>query len=492
MPPLVLRHRSDLTLAAFEAVAWRGQAVTLHDEAMAVMRQARAAFLDLIEHDPDVVVYGVTSGYGFRARYRFTPEERRAHGRLRSHATATAFGAPLPERVVRGIALARLANFVEGHSAVSPAVAGAVADLLDGRPIPEVPAEGIGSPGEIQPLAHLFHPLVDDLELAEKDLLCLVNGSPCASALVADASLAARRRLALATAVLALAAEAMKAPLDAYDAAFDALFEDPQEAHVMADLRHLLEGGERERRPYQAPVSFRIVPRVLGQARRALAHAEEAAAISLRAVSDNPIYLMPDERFPRGRALSNGGFHNARAAPAMDELAASYADLALLADREVTKLLDGAVSGLPNQLVSGDGRAVAGTFLGCLGMTALAYAEQARHAAARSLLPGSEGGGFGQNDMAQVSFPAWRKQAEAGRCLEAALACLSVIASQALHVTARPAPPALVPLLDHVRELVPPVTEPIALGPVVGQLHATFVEASVAADAPSWSGSAAL
>ncbi|HEX6143794.1 MAG TPA: aromatic amino acid lyase, partial [Geminicoccaceae bacterium] len=446
MQPLTLRLRADLTLAAFEEVAWHRRPVALDDEALAAMAGARSAFLDLIEHEPEVVVYGVTSGYGFRAKYRFTAEERAAHARLRSHATATAFGAPLPERVARGIVLARLANFLEGHSAVSPRVALAVAAMLDGRALPEVPAEGVGSPGEIQPLAHLLGPVVDAVDLGEKDLLSLLNGSPCASALIADAALAARRRVAIATAVLALAAEALRAPLDAYDPALDDLFEDPDEAAALQDLRRLLAGGGAERRPYQAPVSFRIVPRVLGQARRAVAGAAEAARISLRAVSDNPIYLMPDPGHPRGRVLSNGGFHNARAAPAMDALGGAFADLALLADRQVTKLLDGNVSGLPNQLITGDGRALDGTFLGCLGMTALAWAEQARHAARLTLLPGSEGGGFGQNDVAAVAFPAWRQQAEAGRCLGAGLACLAVVASQAFFITGREAPPGLAPL----------------------------------------------
>lgn len=482
---LRLETRADLDLAAYEAVAWAGAAVAFDDRAIARMSSARIAFLALLAADPAIVVYGVTSGYGRNAHLRFSPDERRAHARIPAIAPATAFGPPLPTRVVRGILLARLANFVEGHAAISPDLARAVAAMLDGRPLPEVPATGVGCPGEIQPLAQLFETLLETWPLAEKDALALVNGSPCASALIADAVLAGRRREALAEAVFALAAEALAAPLEAYDPALDALFGDPDEAGALVRLRSLLAGGTPIRRPYQAPVSWRILPRVLGQAARALRQAEEVATSSLAAVSDNPVFIPPEPGEACGRVLSNGGYHNARVAPALDALAASAADLALLADRQTTKLLDGRVSGLPDQLLPvGPNPAADGTFLGCLAMTALAFAEQARQAARTTLLPGSEGGGFGQNDVATIAFPAWRQQVEASTSLTATLAVLAVVASQALHVTGRAVPPALAHLLEVVRDEVPVVLTPRALGPGVGRLHARF-EAEMTAPTPA-------
>jgi histidine ammonia-lyase len=463
---VTLRLREDITLDAFYRVAWQGEAAALHEEAVARITACRAAFLRLIDGDGDIVVYGVTSGYGQMAHQRFTPDERRRHAERPPVAAASSFGEPLPERVARGIVLARLANFIEGHAAVTPAIAEAVAAMLDSGRLPPVPALGNGCPGEILALSHLFMELAGRGGLAEKDGLSLVNGSPCASALIADAVLAARRRLALAVEIFALAIDALKAPLGAYDAALDGLWEDPHEAAVLRQLRFWLEGAEGDRRSYQAPVSWRILPRVLGQAQRTLAQGEEVAATSLKAVSDNPLFLPPDESHPDGRVVSTGGYHNAKAYPALDSLAAAWADLALLCDRQVTKLLDGKVSLLPDQLLAGEGG-----YLGCLGFTAAGYAEQARQAAQRSFLPGSEGGGFGQNDVALPSFLAWRKEAEAGRCLEAGLACLAVIASQAFHVAGRAAPPRLRPLLEDVRAICPPLDAPRAPGPEAGRVQ---------------------
>jgi histidine ammonia-lyase len=410
----------------------------------------------------------VTSGYGQMAHIRFTAEERRRHAQRPPSAAATGFGDPLPERLVRGIVFARLVNYVEGHAAISPELAEAVAGMLDEGRLPTVPSRGNGSAGEISALSYLFHDVACRRELKEKDALALINGSPCATAMIADSVLAARRRLDLAHEVFALSADAIRVPWEQLDAALEELWGEPYESRALSSLRTLVEGGEEMRRPYQAPVSWRILPRILGRALRAMDNAEDIARISLRAITDNPVFLPPDAWHPRGRVLSNGGFHNAQAPAGMDGLSAAYADLAVLADRHVSKLLDGKVSQLPHQLITTDG------YLGCLGFTALAFAEDARNACQASLLPGSEGGGFGQNDVASPIFPAWQRHEQAAQALEATLACLAVIASQALFATNRCAPPRLEGLLSEIRRYVPPVEGSRMLGPEVESLAMGF------------------
>ncbi len=465
---ITLGSRRDFSLDNYRRAAWRGEAVDFAPAALQRMRECRAAFDRLVESEPAPTIYGVTTGYGQNAGKRLSPEERRRQAQEPPYGAAVAFGPPVPERVARGFVFARLANFVEGHAAISPALAEAVAGLLNRGPLPPVSLSGQGGAGEILGLAPLFVGLAESFDLAPKDSLALVNGSPCASALAADGALAGAGRGALAEQVLALSAEAMQAPLDAYAAELEELWGDPYEAAALARLRGLLAGGSSRRRPYQAPVSYRILPRVLGQYRRAQACAEDVATSSLGAVTDNPVFLAPDEAHPLGRVYSTGGYHNGKAYPALDNLAAAAADLALLCDRHVTKLLDGRVSLLPDQLTAGEG------YMGGLGFVAAGYGEQARRAAQRNFLPGSEGGGFGQNDVAPPSFAAWRGQEEAGECLEAAAACLAAVASQALHVTERPAPPALGELLREVRDHVPPVTRPRALAPDVARLAQAF------------------
>ena len=157
---VVLEDRADITLECFRRVAWEGEAVRIAPAAEERMASARAAFMALLD-DPAITIYGVTSGYGDRASVRLDPDARREQARRGPRGLSVSFGDPLPERVVRGIVLARLATFLGGHAAVRPAVAEAVAGMLDGRPLPAVPSRGNGGSGEIIALGRLFAGLAE-------------------------------------------------------------------------------------------------------------------------------------------------------------------------------------------------------------------------------------------------------------------------------------------------------------------------------------------
>ena len=470
---VLVESRADLTLEAARRVAWDGEAVELGARALAAMERGRERLERILEHDPEVTIYGVTTGPGRLARKTLTPEQRERWAGMSPARVATSWGDPLPERVVRAIVLARLTNFVEGHAAVSPEIARRVAAMLEADALPPVPAQGQGGAGEILSLGHLFTDLAESAKLAIKDVMCLVNGSPAATGLVTDAALVAEGRLAVAAQVFALSFEAFNAPLCHLDAALGDYWNNAHDHWALERLRALVGGGHGgERRPYQAPVSYRILPRMLGQARRAATLAAEVAAESLQAVTDNPVWADGlDEDHPFGRFLSNGGYHNPHAVLAMDALAAASANLCVLAERHGAKLLDGAVSLLPDQLHAPDADEDAPrTYLGCLPMAQTGYEEEARLYAQATVLPGSESGGFGQNDVASPVFLAWSKQDRAGRCLDIALASLVPIALRALTVTGRPVPPLLAGLDAVFREIVPDPTEGRAMGPAVAAI----------------------
>ena len=210
---------------------------------------------------------------------------------------------------------------------------------------------------------------------------------------------------------------------------------------------------------------------MLGQARRAAALAAEVAAESLQAVTDNPVLVDGvDDDHPFGRFVTSGGYHNPHAVLAMDALSAACANLCVLAERHGAKLLDGRVSLLPDQLAVSDGADDPRTYLGSLPMAQTGYEEEARLYAQATVLPGSESGGFGQNDVASPVFLAWSKQDRAGRCLDMALASLVPIALRALDVTGRPVPAPLAELEATAREIVPDPVEGRAFGPVVAAL----------------------
>src|SRR5215831_11820341 len=290
----------------------------------------------LLESDRTQFIYGVTSSFGPRARVTIPPEEQRAHARefsFRGNWARGFGGGHLDERVVRGIVFARLANFVAGNSKARPVVAERIAAMLDG-PLPPVPLDGEVGAGEVLPMAHVMHGLRrGDLEEGEANPL--MNGSPVSAALAADTALQAGHRLDHAEQIFALSVEAFGAPLGAYDDVLDELWGDEDEASALAALRRHLAGASPGGRSAAVPASYEVLGRVLGQAHRAVTGAEEAARVSLRSVTDNPVYVPPDDGHPLGRAFSTGGFHNAMVYPALNALAAAWADLTLLAQRHV-------------------------------------------------------------------------------------------------------------------------------------------------------------
>ena len=473
--PITLNSRADLTLANYRAVVLAKERLLLTDHLLGTVTAVRAAFLRYMERQ-EGAVYGVTSGYGYNARKKMDADEAAAFHRRSLAVGAMSFGDPLPAQVVRGILFARLANLIEGHGATTVRVVSYIVGMLNGEhAIPPVPGDGNGAAGEILPLYHLFAPLTDAFPMEIKEKGPLTNGAPCAAALLSDVALFARPRWELAASIFALSAEAMRTPLGAFDPVLATLWNDPDAGAALTRLSALLQGGASERRSFQAPVSFRILPRVLGRAHRSLRTAEETASAILPAVTDNPVYLPPSPGHPDGQSFSTGGYHDSHAVPAIDALTREWADLALIAERHATKLLDGAVSGLPEKLSRG-GTAGGTIALAYAPMASVGFLETARGAATMTLLPGAEGGAFGQDDVVSPVFQAWHKHGRAALAFERALAVVAAVASQALWVTDREAPPALAPLLEQIRADVPPVDDVAhrTLGHDCGRLAEAF------------------
>jgi histidine ammonia-lyase len=360
--------------------------------------------------------------------------------------TAASFGEPLPERVVRGIILARLANFLEGHTGARALVATSIAGMLEpGVRLPAVPAQGNGGAGEILPLGHLFYDLSKTILLEPKERMAVINGSPCSAALVADIALLARGRTDLAEKVFALSVEALGSPLEAYSEDVDGLWSDEHESAALRSLRELLKGHRPQRMARQSPVSHRILGRVLGRMRRAAAEAEGAAEVSLASVTDNPVFMPPDATRPLGAVFSTGGFHNTWAPAAIDGTAFAWADLCQLAERHTDQLFQHPATAPLLAAHEFGFKPLHGVMNG--------WAEEARSLAQPTLL---SLGAFGQNDVPSQSIPAWRKAIAIGHCLDASLAIVGSLAAHALEAGGQAIPAALRPLVDEVKRHVPP------------------------------------
>src|SRR5262249_4383510 len=78
---ITLHSRADFTIDSYRSVAWQGRPVAIANGALQRMADCRTSFLRLIDGDPDLTVYGVTSGYGQFAPIRLSAEARPAHPR---------------------------------------------------------------------------------------------------------------------------------------------------------------------------------------------------------------------------------------------------------------------------------------------------------------------------------------------------------------------------------------------------------------------------
>jgi histidine ammonia-lyase len=451
-----LARRADIDLPAFRRVAWEGEPVEVKPSALTEVDRRRRQFLDFLAAHPERRFYGVNVHAGDGSHRPLTEDDQRDYAR--GMQSAVAFGSDvLPERVVRGVVLARLTNMIEGHSGVRSALVQAVAARLDGRPVPAVPRYGHGGSGEIVALGWVFGDLGAELKLQIKESMALINGSPCASALVSDATLASEHVVARAEEVFGLAAAAFGVSPAIYHPRLDELWGDPHQARALAVLRDQLEGatppGDDEHP--QPPVSFRILPRVLGNAHRVVAQGRDVAETALRAVSDNPTFLFDDAAAVD--ILSTGGFHSGTAAPTIDALTFMLADFTQIAQHELHRLQTSRLA-LPR---------FDSTNLGILQMAASGYAEEARGACVPTLLGL---GGWGQNDVPSPAFIAWNRFDRVRGFVGGSLACLAAIAGQSFAQTGREAPPALAGLLEQVLELCPPISERRSLGPDLAAL----------------------
>jgi histidine ammonia-lyase len=466
---ITISSSNDFDLETYRRVVWGAEDLEFTPQCLDQIHQWREEFLETMTAHQGEPIYGVNVGAGDGSFSRLDSTTETSY--LNGLNSATSFGRPLPERVVRGMIFARLASYVDGSSGVSPALTQHIAEMLK-RPLPEVPAEGTGGSGEILPLGHLFHAVPSEINLGPKESMSLINGAPCAGALVSDNAIRGRALLSVIEHAFALACDALNAPEGHFDEALGSIWGFPTEVSALNRLRELLRDPSTTRNNHQARVSVRILPRVLAAAYEAVAAAESAAASAVRGPGDNPIFVPSSRNEGPARIISNGSFHNHGAITAIDGVGRALADLTQLAQHLIHALYQDKAA-MPDQ----DNLA-----LGAAYMAAADWSEEARLHATPSILSFAA---VGQNDVTNPLFAAWRSANRIEECLLAQMAILSTMASQSLYSTQRPTTPSLNEYLTLVRETVQPIDIRRDIGLEIGQLMKRLQEEQEAACAPA-------
>ncbi|MFI0469767.1 histidine ammonia-lyase [Saccharopolyspora sp. 5N102] len=326
--------------------------------------------------------YGVSTGFGALA-VRHIPADRRAalqQSFVRSHAAGA--GPAVEPEVVRAQMLLRLHTIATGRTGVRLETAHALAAMLNAGIVPVVHEHGsLGCSGDLAPLASVALALtgegdafdgsgrlrpaaealadagIEPVVLVEKEGLALTNGTDGMLGMLVLALHDLYALLDVADVTAAMSVEALLGTDRVFAADLQRLRPHPGQAVSAARMSALLADSPimaSHRGPdctrVQDAYSLRCAPQVHGGARDTLAHAEAVADRELAAAIDNPVVL--DD----GRVESNGNFHGAPLAYALDFLAIPLADVASMSERRTDRMLDVARShGLPAFLADDPG-----------------------------------------------------------------------------------------------------------------------------------------
>ena len=473
---VLLERHDQLDRDLYARVVFDGERVEIGDSALAFVDERRRALLAFLERGGSA--YGVTTGLGYLTTRAVGRGEREERSILMGRASGV--GPPLPEEVVRGVMLLRLAGFLSGRLGVSAELCRFIAGRLNDGWAPVVPDGPVGVAGETIPLAHLFQTFVGEGAVAEGDAasalarrgvapyepgvkegLALVAGAPFAPALGVMAERRAGALLDHADLAVALAAALVGASARPYSARVGRLRDDPGQQRTHAVLMRLL-GGEGLDDALQAPVSFRVAPQVHGAAHDALESVRAQLARELRAVTDGPVFLPAGDGEPEG-LYPTGGFLAEALTQRLDALAVALTGVTNLLEKRLHRLLDARFSRLPEQLAADPGRQ---SGLVTLHKAVVGLVAESRLLAAPATVHVTDTS-TGQEDVQAFTFLASAKLERVIDALELALAYELVALRQARFLRGASLPPLLEAAIEAVAAVVPPFEADRSAGPDV-------------------------
>lgn len=480
--PVTVRSAGELDRRLVLEVA-HGRRLRLHPPLLAGIARRRQDVLAALQ--TGVAVYGVNTGTGALSGHRLSVVDQAAH--QRSLLLARAVGGPpwLDEVEVRALFAVRLRTFLEGDAGVSAQLCQALVDALAAGLVPAVPRTGVGSAGEIIPLAHAFAPLVGlgsqlrhgeevpietaPYSLTAKEGIALLAGVPGVTALAtlraAQARVLARQLLAVSAGSIAVVA----APRDPYQPA--TARGDDVLSSVLARLRALV-GPEPGPRLLQAPLSFRVVGPVLAHVERAIGELEDAVDRALAAVGDSPAYLA-------GVFVGTAGFHGVDLAARLGALSLAVAHAAEVSTARLHRLLDERVTGLNQQLATRPGPDAG---LVAVHKRAVAAVHVLRRSVSPALLGLVETSG-GQEDVQSFGWDAAEQLRVVLGLAREVTACEALAVRQALHLRGAAPGEGLNGWAGELAALVPAIDGDRSFGPDVQRLLAALAAGRLAAPA---------
>jgi histidine ammonia-lyase len=449
--------------------------------------------------------YGVSTGFGALASKQIPVELRAQLQRslVRSHAAGS--GPEIEREVVRALMLLRLSTLTTGRTGVRPIVATTYAAVLNAGITPLVGEYGsLGCSGDLAPLAHCALALlgegdvrdasghvvpagealaaagIEPLVLQEKEGLSLINGTDGMLGMLILALTDLRALVTTADLAAAMSVEGLLGTDSVFAADLQELRPHPGQRDSAANIRAVLAGSGLLAQPagftrVQDAYSLRCAPQVHGGVRDTIEHAVRVAERELSAAVDNPAVTLD------GRVESNGNFHGAPVAYALDFLAIVAADLASMSERRTDRFLDVSRNHGLHAFLADDPGVDSGHMIAQYTQAGI-VSELKRLAVPASVdsIPSSAM----QEDHVSMGWAAARKLRRSVDGLSRVLSIELLTAARALDLRAplRPAPVSAA-VVARMREVVPPPGTDRYLAPEIAAAHELVLDGSLLAAA---------
>ncbi|MEW5760300.1 MAG: histidine ammonia-lyase [Candidatus Thermoplasmatota archaeon] len=322
-------------------------------------------------------IYGVTTGIGEFSKINISKEKSLELQKRIIYSHAAGVGNIADEAWVRGAILLRANVIAKGYSGVRLSTLETVLEMLNKNVVPVIYEKGsVGTSGDLSPLSQFAEVVMGEgeafykgkrmsgkeamelagikpIQLTYKEGLGLINGSQFFTALGALVLYDAERLFKTAQIASAMTIDALKSVQKAFDKRLHSVRPFPGQIVVAENIRNLIKDSEilaLGTRKVQDGYSLRCTPQILGPVKDALDYVKKQIEIEMNSAADNPLFFTDD-----GISLTGGNFHGQPIAIALDLLCMVLTIVGGLSERHTNRLLNPALSGLPDFLVEGKG-----------------------------------------------------------------------------------------------------------------------------------------
>jgi tyrosine ammonia-lyase len=345
-----------------------------------------------------VLLYGINTGYGPLATTHIPLSDAKELQKNLIYHLATGVGELLSKIHVKALMLARIICLSKGYSAISLNSFQTLLDFFNLGILPVIPRLGtVGASGDLTPLAHMTLALMGEsdviyggkrksakiiikncklkpLDLGPKDGLALVNGTSVMTGISAVNGILSQRALDIAISLSLLFAEIMEAKEEAFQPVIGEVKPHTGIKEVLRIFKERARGSSRfhkkkqmnlatkisyENELLQDAYSIRCIPQILGAVLDVIESHNNTVTIELNSVTDNPIFVLPEEI-----VLHGGNFQGHSIALAADNLYNAITNLAIHSERKIARVTDSKLNNDLPPFLQGDKRGLQSGFMG--------------------------------------------------------------------------------------------------------------------------------